>query len=135
MQVKIFTSKGEKSKNCRSLVWFSIFSSWNEENRHVSTKIDEKNRKLLLAQITRFMQVCKLLFFDLLMLPTSPSQPVPRLTSRQSWCISSDSVVHPIGKGEDGAWRICTKTYYFTFFPRNAQMEWASKVFFVQLNL
>ena len=30
-----------------------------------------------------------------------PTQPIPRLTSRQSWCISSDSVVYPIGRGED----------------------------------
>ena len=39
--------------------------------------------------------------FGWLMSPKRPNQPIPILTSRQSWCISSNLVVYPIGKRKD----------------------------------
>ena len=62
-----------------------------------------KNRKLLLALVTRLILVFrKLFYFDWLMSPEKSSQPIARLTSRQLWCVNSYSEACPIGSGKDG---------------------------------
>ena len=68
----------------------------------IPPKLSNKNSRLYLALIFRLILVYKnSLFFDWLKSLRRPSQPIPRLISRQSWCFSSDSVLYPIRRGKD----------------------------------
>ena len=56
------------------------------------------------------------------------SQPIPRLTSRQSWCISLDSVMYPIGRGNDGIPENMYKSELKQVLYQERSIELASKV-------
>ena len=75
----------EREKCKKNHLFFNLFlNNYNEVNTHVSTKIDEKNRKMLLAYIARLVLVWdKFLYFEQLVSLKRFSQPIPCLTSRE----------------------------------------------------
>ena len=58
---------------------------------------------------------------------TYSSQPIPHLPGRQSWCISPDSVIYPIGRGKDGIPDNLYKNSIVSFFTNIAQwvVQWS----------
>ena len=73
--------------------------SHNVLNTFISVEIGAK-RMLLLFSILCFKMVWdNLMFFDWVMSPESTTKLFPRLSSIQFWCISSGSLVYPIGRG------------------------------------
>ena len=74
----------------------------------------------------------KLLCFDWLMSPKRPTQRISRRTSRQSWCISSDSVVYPIERGKVVAPENLYKDLLNFVLYQECVIELAKKYFFMQ---
>ena len=78
----------------------SLSISHNVLHTHCFIKIQERKRKLFLAQTIRLVVVKYiLLYFDWSRSPERPSQPIPRLTRIQLSCISSDSVTYCFARG------------------------------------
>ena len=78
--------------------------------------------KNLLSLIVPLMLIyCTLRHFDWLMSPKRLKR-IHRLSSRQSWCISSDSVAYSAGGGGggDGIPANLYRNSIFEFFTRNA---------------
>ena len=68
-------------------------------------------------------------YFDGLMSPKIFSQPLPYVSGRQSWCISTDSVVYPIGRGKYGILAKLDRNSMNGFFTRNSQTSWPVNFF------
>ena len=91
--------KVEKSIIFNHLSVISSFGSYNVVSTQVSIKIDGKKLKAVFSLNLSFGIF---LYFHWVMSPKRPSQPIPCLIGRQSWCISSDSVVYSDGSRKVG---------------------------------
>ena len=62
-----------------------------------------------------------LLVFGWLISSKKPIQLFPRLTRRRLWCISSDLVVYPVGRGKDVIQSVLNKSPFVGFITNSTE--------------